>query len=219
MSGIVAALVGGAAVGAISTRNSTNKAIKAQDRASEAAAANTAEAAALARNDASRLFGGSTLDRQVGAQNALNVFRDVVPQQAQQFQQGNLNAQNTILAGLPQIQNAILGGNLDLSGLQASQQMRPDFEFLNQRVTPSNMAETRDFITQQQVDASNAALNSGLGAFDSTNPAFLGQMGPFQTGQLGPFDMSAAPVSSQTTKGSWGGELKRSLFTTMLGMR
>ena len=47
---------------------------------------------------------------------SLDVLGQAFPQQQQAFQQGNVGAQQQLLAGLPQIQNAILGRTVDTSG-------------------------------------------------------------------------------------------------------
>lgn len=64
------------------------------------------------------LFGQAQDSRRSGLQGALDVFGESIPLQAQTAQGGNVAAQETLLAGLPQIQNAILGRPTDLSGLQ-----------------------------------------------------------------------------------------------------
>lgn len=74
-----------------------------------------------ARADIQPLFGQARQDIATGFQGARDIFAETLPQQAQLFQGGNLAAQETLLAGLPQQQAAILGNApIDLSGLQAS---------------------------------------------------------------------------------------------------
>lgn len=74
-----------------------------------------------ARGEVKPLFEQAQADITGGFDRARDVFAEILPQQAGLFQAGNLTAQNTLLAGLPQIQNAILGNApVDFSGLQAS---------------------------------------------------------------------------------------------------
>ena len=74
-----------------------------------------------ARGEVRPLFEQAQQDISGGFDRARDIFSEITPQQAGMFQAGNLNAQNTLLAGLPQMQNAILGNApVDLSGLQAS---------------------------------------------------------------------------------------------------
>lgn len=91
---------------------------KAQTRANAKAAEFVKEQAALARGDILNLFPTADINRTLGFQAALDVIGETTPQQLGAFQQGNVGAQQALLSGLPQIQNAILGRPVDLSGLQ-----------------------------------------------------------------------------------------------------
>ena len=74
-----------------------------------------------ARGEVRPLFEQAQADITGGFDRARDILQPLAGQQAQAFQTGNLQAQNTLLAGLPQIQNAILGNApVDLSGLQPS---------------------------------------------------------------------------------------------------
>lgn len=68
-----------------------------------------------------------------GFQSALDVFGQTIPQQGQVFQQGNIGAQQALLSGLPQQMNALLGGQVDLSGIQPVQ-VQADFGFAQQQL-------------------------------------------------------------------------------------
>jgi len=89
--------------------------------------------AQLARKDVLDLFPAAAENKQTGFQSALDILSQSVPEQIGAFQGGNVAAQNALLSGLPQIQNAILGSPIDLSGLQ-SQQLNFDPSFLNQQL-------------------------------------------------------------------------------------
>jgi len=80
------------------------------------------------------LFPAAQQNAQQGFQGALDVFGQSIPAQTGVFQQGNVAAQNQILAGLPQMQNAILGGQVDYSALQPTQLQMPDLSFLQQQL-------------------------------------------------------------------------------------
>ncbi len=127
--GIAAAAV----VGAVSENVAGNRASGDLNRAQNAARSATTAAAQLARNDVNRLFPEARQSADLGFQGALDVFGQSVPSQANVFQQGNVGAQQQILAGLPQMQNAILGGNVDLSGLQPVS-LQPNLSFINQQL-------------------------------------------------------------------------------------
>ncbi len=118
-----AAVIGGSAlVGAGAQIYSGNKAAKAQKKASKSAMANVQQATEQARGEINTLYPQAMLSSQQGYQGALDVFGGTVPAQQRAFQGGNVAAQEAILAGLPQMQNAILGGPIDLSGLQPYRQ-------------------------------------------------------------------------------------------------
>jgi hypothetical protein len=126
MSKIVKTLFGG----------TDTSAQKAQIAANESTQRFIESQGAQARSDAAGLFDASNINRNLGLQAGLDVLGQTIPQQFSTFQQGNVGAQQTLLAGLPQIQNAILGLPTDLSGLQPqsidfntdfAQQQIPDF--------------------------------------------------------------------------------------------
>jgi len=103
--------------------------------------------AAQARGDAYGLAPAGQDNRNMGYQAALDVLGMTIPQQFSTFQQGNVGAQGALLAGLPQVQNAILGLPTDLSGLQPqainydasfAQQQLPNFTNIRDINTPSN---------------------------------------------------------------------------------
>ncbi len=71
-----------------------------------------------ATRDVSKLFGSAEQNLLAGNQAALDTMGQYAPQQFSALQQGNLNAQQQIASGLPQMQNALLGLPTDLSGFQ-----------------------------------------------------------------------------------------------------
>ena len=101
-----------------------------------AAQALIAEKAAEARQDVLAIAPGAERNRNMGFQSALDVFGQAVPQQLQSLKAGNLGAQEALLAGLPQMRNAIMGQNYSFTGLHPrtfevdqsfAQQQLPEF--------------------------------------------------------------------------------------------
>ena len=132
LGGIAAGI--GSIFGARSASKSAKRAAKAQGQAQDKALAATEQAVAQARRDAIPLFESGFQNQQQGFQGALDIFGQTIPGQINAFQGGNQNAQNTLLAGLdPQIA-AILGGNINLSGLQAQQAPTPDMSIFQQQL-------------------------------------------------------------------------------------
>ena len=85
------------------------------------------------RGDSIALGQAGFENRNLGNQAALDVLAQTIPQQFDAFSQGNTGAQSTLLAGLPQINNAILGLPVDMSGLQP-QRINYDTGFANQQL-------------------------------------------------------------------------------------
>jgi hypothetical protein len=134
MSFVAAAIAGTAVVGAVASRNATKASIRASEQAGEKSSQQIAASTAQARNDLFKLFPAAQENSQRGYQGALDVFNQALPQQAGVFQAGNVAAQNQLLAGMPQYQNAILGAPVDYSQFQATQLQQPSFNFANQQL-------------------------------------------------------------------------------------
>ena len=103
---------------AISDRKSAGDALDAQTAQNARNEAFIAKQAQQARKDLIPLFNAAQNNLRLGAQSALDVFGQTLPRQQNVFRAGNIEAQKQIIAGLPQIQNAILGREVDLSALQ-----------------------------------------------------------------------------------------------------
>ena len=71
-----------------------------------------------AREDLFDLFPSAQSNRELGFQRALDIQGNVIPQQFSAMQQGNIGAQEALLAGLPQMRNAILGRPTHMDQLQ-----------------------------------------------------------------------------------------------------
>lgn len=153
MSGVATAMVAAAVIGGVASNKASKKAAKASVKSSDASIRATQQAAEEARGDVNRLFPQAQQVANQGFRGALGVFGESVPAQFDVFQQGNVGAQQQVLAGLPQIQNAILGGNVDLSGLQPFQVQNVPTDFLQQQ-TPFDIQN--QIQAQQQADAQAA---------------------------------------------------------------
>ena len=177
MTGVATAMIASSVIGGVVSNVATNKAGKATDRASQTAADTTREMAAIGRKDVNDNMAIAQQQANQGFQGALDVFGQSNPAQMDVFQQGNLGAQQALIAGLPQIQNAILGGNVDLSGLQPFQIQQPDMSFMQQTLPSFTPQDTAGFAQT----GNPADMNGGLGSYTPNNPAFNNVMGPFET--------------------------------------
>lgn len=126
-------------------------AAKQQTKAIEEASDITQQATNQARSDIMTMFPMAQQNILAGNTGALDLFSQAMPQQMQAAQQGNLNAQQMLLAGLPQMQNALLGNQIDYSGLQAQQQALPTMSF---SMPQYQTQPTGQLPTQQQQQAS-----------------------------------------------------------------
>jgi hypothetical protein len=125
-----AAAVGGSML----NRSSQKESASAQRSASDQAYRLQREMNNQARHQAMQLHQSAQQNALAGFQGGMDVLGQTIPAQLQALQGGNTNAQNTMRSGLdPQIA-AILGGNIDLSGLQAQQAPIPDFSMFQRQV-------------------------------------------------------------------------------------
>ncbi len=124
-----AALIAGAAASggaALLDNKNQKKAIASAEAQKAASQAFIEKQMNQARGDLFKLYPSIQDSNQKGLQAGLDIYRQTVPYQLQAFQQGNVGAQNQILRGLPQAQNAILGRPIDMSGLQAMAIQQPN---------------------------------------------------------------------------------------------
>lgn len=122
-----ALLAGAAATGAAAIGDSmSNKAaIKSAEKQKAASQAFIEKQIAQARSDIFKLFPEAQKSRQQGLDASLSLYNQAYPQMQETFQQGNVQAQQALINGLPQIQNAIMGRAVDMSGLQAVALQQP----------------------------------------------------------------------------------------------
>jgi len=138
-----------------------------------------------ARGDIFQLFPAGQKARQQGIQSGFNIYQAALPTQTQYFQQGNVMAQNQQLAGLGQIQNAILGRPINQNALKPGvvQQMNYDANGGLQRFAPVNQP-----LLQPSGSSANPSFATG------TNPSFA-----MITNPAAAFGIKAPPIQMQTT--------------------
>jgi len=134
----IAKVVAGPVLGAISSKRAAKKAKKGQRRALAA----TKSASEQASSTVKDLFGQAREARTQGFDRGLNFLAGAPESQITPFQTGNIQAQEQISRGLPQIQNALLGRPVDLTGFQAQSVGDPaSFNFDLSGVRPDRPAE------------------------------------------------------------------------------
>ena len=133
--GVGAAIAGAAIVGAVATTAASNKAANAQKDAAKTASGQLDASTSAAKEDLFKLFPAAQKNSQQGYQGALDVFNQSVPQQIEFGQSGNIAAQNQLLSGMSQYQNAILGNPVDYRQFQATDLGSPNLDFLNQQLS------------------------------------------------------------------------------------
>jgi hypothetical protein len=129
--GLEAAIISTGVLGAVASDRASSKARRTQVEAGDQQAQLIREANAQARQDIERLSPLAQENLMRGNQAALSIFGGLAPAQMDVFQQGNVGAQQALLSGLPQMQNALLGAPVDYSALQTQQLQMPDLGFLN----------------------------------------------------------------------------------------
>ena len=90
-----------------------------QEKANKRSYEYTKEMADQSRNDAIALYVASSDPLRQGYQGAIDALGGATREQITNSSQGNFYAQQALLAGMPQFQNAILGNTVDNSAIQA----------------------------------------------------------------------------------------------------
>lgn len=144
------------------------KAAQAQQESLEKGLEFTKQAAAQARSDVQSLFPAARDDIRQSFQGALDVFGRAAPARATAFRTGNLGAQRSLLSGLDQQMNAILGRPIDTSQLRP-QVVPINTGFLNQQLPIAEEPAIQP-IEQPQVNPLSGAfgnnpLSGGFGGF------------------------------------------------------
>jgi hypothetical protein len=137
MVGITELITGGAALlgfgAAKSDRDAAERSAETAQRQRQESQDFIEKTIKQARGDLFKLFPSAQESLQTGIQAGLDVFNQAIPAQLQAFQGGNVGAQNQLIQGLSQQQNAILGQPIDFNpqalelGLPNIQGNVPDF--------------------------------------------------------------------------------------------
>tara|TARA_R110002020_G_C16317611_1_gene774433 strand:+ start:6445 stop:7035 length:591 start_codon:yes stop_codon:yes gene_type:complete len=140
------------------------KAAKAQTKALKQGQQFTREATEQARADINNIFPQAQLTGQQGFQAALDVFGQSLPAQTNTFQQGNVGAQQAILSGLPQMQNALFGNQVDFSQMQPFEMQTTDLGFFNQQLPQitQRLAEEEAVAARNQAFIDNNLAKTSL---------------------------------------------------------
>ncbi len=125
MGGLIRGIFGG-------TNDSSQTAQIEANRSSEQFIRQQAE---RARNDVLNIFPAGDEARNQSLNQALAIFGQSAPAQADAFAEGNTAAQAALLGGLSQFQNAILGRSVDFSALQPTR-ITPDFSSIQNVALP-----------------------------------------------------------------------------------
>ena len=159
--GIATAIAGVAGVAATAyaskkEEDAANNAADAQRGQNEASQRFVEGQSDKSRKDALLLSGLSQRNAISGAGGMHQALSGSAPAAFDAMQQGNMNAQNTILAGTPQLRNALMGRQVDTSGMRAKG-VTPDFSFLQQPMPEFTTTDNR------QADNINRLFNQHLG--------------------------------------------------------
>lgn len=140
----------------------------AQIKANKDALKLQADLANMARGDVTKLFPLSDVNRNVGYQSALDMIAAGTPNQIAAFQQGNTGAQNALISGQQQFQNAIMGNPV---GMGQAQQFNVDTSYLNQQL-PSfvGVGSIADLQNLLENPSSLADYLGGFGGAQAQNP-------------------------------------------------
>ncbi len=116
-----------------------------------------------AREDVFNIFPKAARNRLEGARGAMDIFRQSIPEALNAFQLGNLGAQETNIAGLPQQIRALMGLPTDLSGLQ-TKQVPVDTSFITDAQLPDFNTDVTP-AEEPQPNIQQLLANLNLGGF------------------------------------------------------
>ena len=174
MGWVATAIIGSAVIGGVASNSAAKKAAKGQENALEASSAATAQA----RGDIKGLFGEADTQQGQAFQDTRNFLTGALPAQIAPFQAGNVAAQEQLARGLPQIQNALMGNPVDLSGFQARRFDVPQL--------PGTQAGGQPQQQQQPPVATGSPLGGGgMPSGVNVNPPGIGDPGAPGIGGLG----------------------------------
>jgi hypothetical protein len=156
----------------VSNKNAADDAINAQQAQNRENNEFIREQAAKARQDIIPLYDASRGVLRDTAGASLDLLKGLTPEQIDLAARGNIAGQETLLAGLPQVQNAILGMPVDMGALQTTDLRTPGMlDWLTNAKLPdqrmpniahslSGMAGIQPGMTNQEIAAQ--AFQSGI---------------------------------------------------------
>lgn len=135
-----ALLAGAAASGgaAYLDRKSNKDAVKSAERQKQQSQEFIERQIKQARADIFKLFPAAQESRQKGLDAGLHLYSQAYPAMMNSFQQGNVGAQQALIAGLPQMQNAIMGDPVNMNFKPVQLQQPQGLTLPQQRVQPIN---------------------------------------------------------------------------------
>lgn len=116
------------------------------------------------RNDLFSFFPQAQQSRQMGFDAARGVMSQAYPQMFESFTGGNVGAQQALLAGLPQMQNALMGNKIDYSAMQPTrlpvnlQALSGIFNPPSMSFAPMSQVPMQQPMQQPQIDPSILAM-------------------------------------------------------------
>jgi hypothetical protein len=144
--------------GAVKDRGAAKDAARSQERQRDESQAFIEKMGKQGRQDLFRLFSEGQQSREKGLQSGLDLYKQTIPLQLNQFQMGNINAQRQIAGGLPGIESAFLGTGQpmqtnvwqpDLSKLDFRAPQAPQFAPITQASPTANVARQQPLSDDQ----------------------------------------------------------------------
>ena len=187
--------------GAMIENNAQNQASAEMRRASGQAYGRSLAAADKAEREAKVLYNDAMANSLMGSQAALDIFGQSVPAQMGAFQAGNINAQNTLSGGLNAQLAAMLGGQVDLSGVQPQVASEiPEQTMFQQQVPHYNRGPS----TQERLAATMNSWNALGGEQPPATPGGLPNPGlGMVAGTTAGINPNVAPQGFQEALNNW----------------
>ena len=117
-----------------------------------------------AREDLMILNNAADQNRNMGFQSVLDLLGQAMPQQMSAFQQGNVGAQQALINGMGQYQNAIMGRPIDMSQSRV-RRIQTDPVYMQQTLP--------DFIQTPDIGLRNEEYDNFVSIEDRINPPII----------------------------------------------
>ena len=165
----------------------------------------TQQAADQARADAIPLFSSGQNNVLEGYRAANEIAGQSIPEQIRAFQSGNMGAQNALLQGLPQMQNAILGGPINNNALQAQRINTPNDSFFQRDLPEFQTIEDALAPPPPPVTTGGGGFTGGLGGFGNLSGFNANNLQPLNFNNLGQFRGGMGQMGGMGSGGFLGG--------------